>query len=160
MRSIHYKNCLYILVRTPKLKKSHPSLSYFFFPSLSYKISFSHSRCNILNSLFVVIFGCDAFIIVIENLCQIVTGTNEKSRYVSVGWLSVTLLIVEIGTGHHHSGSWNQATHQAPYSTGHLLEDSLLFLLKILFIHERHTERGRDTGRGKSRLPAVSLMRD
>ena len=29
-----------------------------------------------------------------------------------------------------------------------------------LFIHERHTERGRDTGRGKSRLPVGSLMRN
>ena len=29
-----------------------------------------------------------------------------------------------------------------------------------LFIHERHTERGRDTGRGRSRLPAEILMQD
>ena len=29
-----------------------------------------------------------------------------------------------------------------------------------LFIHERHTERGRDIGRGRSRLPAGSLMWD
>ena len=29
-----------------------------------------------------------------------------------------------------------------------------------LFIHERHRERGRDTGRGRTRLPAGSLMRD
>ena len=39
-----------------------------------------------------------------------------------------------------------------------------LFFLKkdfiYLFIHERHTERGRDTGRGRSRLPAGSPMRD
>ena len=28
-----------------------------------------------------------------------------------------------------------------------------LFVLKILFIHERHTERGRDIGRERSRLP-------
>ena len=34
--------------------------------------------------------------------------------------------------------------------------------LKIfyLFIHERPTERGRDTGRGRSRLPAGSPMWD
>ena len=31
---------------------------------------------------------------------------------------------------------------------------------KILFIHERHTERGRDSSRGWSRLPAGSPMRD
>ena len=30
----------------------------------------------------------------------------------------------------------------------------------ILFIHERHTVRGRDTGRGRSRLPAGTLMQD
>ena len=29
-----------------------------------------------------------------------------------------------------------------------------------LFIHERRTERGRDTGRGRSRLPVGSPMRD
>ena len=29
-----------------------------------------------------------------------------------------------------------------------------------LFIHERHTERGRDTGRGRSRLPVGSPMQD
>ena len=33
---------------------------------------------------------------------------------------------------------------------------SFLFFFKILFIHERHTERGRDIGRGKSRLHAGS----
>ena len=29
-----------------------------------------------------------------------------------------------------------------------------------LLIHERHTERGRDVGRGRRRLPARSLMQD
>ena len=29
-----------------------------------------------------------------------------------------------------------------------------------LFIHERHTERGRDAGRGRSGLPEGILMRD
>ena len=38
---------------------------------------------------------------------------------------------------------------------------ALFFLIKIyLFIHERHRERGRDTGRGRSRLPAGSPMWD
>ena len=32
--------------------------------------------------------------------------------------------------------------------------------LKILFIHDRHTERGRDTGRGKSRLLTRSPVQD
>ena len=39
-----------------------------------------------------------------------------------------------------------------------------LFFKKKLFIRERHTEReaekGRDTGRGRSRLSAGSLMQD
>ena len=30
-----------------------------------------------------------------------------------------------------------------------------LFILRILFIHEIHTERGRDTGRGINRLPVM-----
>ena len=34
------------------------------------------------------------------------------------------------------------------------------FLRFYLFIHERHTERGRDTGRGRSRLRAGSPMQD
>ena len=34
----------------------------------------------------------------------------------------------------------------------------LLFLKKILFIFETHTHRGRDLGRGKSRLPVGSPM--
>ena len=29
-----------------------------------------------------------------------------------------------------------------------------------LFIHERHTENGRDIGRGRNRFPAGSLMQD
>ena len=33
-----------------------------------------------------------------------------------------------------------------------------LIFLKILFIHERHRERGRDIGRGSSRLPSGSPM--
>ena len=32
--------------------------------------------------------------------------------------------------------------------------------LKNLFIHERHRERGRDTARGRSRLPTWSLIWD
>ena len=34
----------------------------------------------------------------------------------------------------------------------------LQIFLKILFIHERHRERGRDTGRGRSRLHAGNQM--
>ena len=39
---------------------------------------------------------------------------------------------------------------------------SPLFFLKrfYLFMHDRHTERGRDIGRGKSRLPVESPMWD
>ena len=33
----------------------------------------------------------------------------------------------------------------------------LFYFFKILFIHERHTERGRDIGRGRSRLPDAGL---
>ena len=33
-------------------------------------------------------------------------------------------------------------------------------ILKILFIHERHREKGRDAGRGRSRLHAGSLTWD
>ncbi|XP_022277081.1 protein C1orf43 homolog isoform X2 [Canis lupus baileyi] len=36
----------------------------------------------------------------------------------------------------------------------------LFFFFKILFIHKRHRERGRDIGRGRSRLPAGSPMWD
>ena len=35
-----------------------------------------------------------------------------------------------------------------------------IFKRFYLFIHERHTERGRDTGRGRSRLPVGSPMWD
>ena len=35
-----------------------------------------------------------------------------------------------------------------------------LFKRYYLFIHERHRERGRDTGRGRTRLPAGNLMQD
>ena len=33
-------------------------------------------------------------------------------------------------------------------------------LFKISFIHERHKERGRDIGRGRSRLPAGNPIQD
>ena len=36
----------------------------------------------------------------------------------------------------------------------------LYFFLNIVFIHERHRERGRDIGRGRSRLPMGSLIRE
>ena len=34
------------------------------------------------------------------------------------------------------------------------------FLKKILFIHERHRVRGRDIGRGRSKLPAGNLRQN
>ena len=34
------------------------------------------------------------------------------------------------------------------------------FFFKILFIHERHTQRGRDIDRGRSRLLTGNLMWD
>ena len=34
------------------------------------------------------------------------------------------------------------------------------YFLKILFIHERQRERGKDVGRGRRRLPAGSPMQD
>ena len=34
------------------------------------------------------------------------------------------------------------------------------FLIFYLFIHERHTERGRDTGRERSRLHVGNMMWD
>ena len=39
-----------------------------------------------------------------------------------------------------------------------LLKHENFYFFKILFIHERHTERGRDIGRGRSRPLAGSLM--
>ena len=44
----------------------------------------------------------------------------------------------------------------------HLLrKEAFFFFLRFyLFIHERHTHRGRDTGRGRSRLHAGSPMWD
>ena len=60
------------------------------------------------------------------------------------------------------SGFWDRATGRAPCSSGHLL---LLFpahtlslsqinkiFFKTLFVNERHTHRGRDIGRGRSRF--------
>ena len=44
------------------------------------------------------------------------------------------------------------------YSHNHFL--FCLFVLKTLFIHERHRDKGRDTKGGRSRLPAANLMRD
>ena len=44
-----------------------------------------------------------------------------------------------------------------------ILKDHCFFLKMILFylfIHERHGERGRDNGRGRSKLPAGSQVRD
>ena len=41
-----------------------------------------------------------------------------------------------------------------------IFTNQFLFLIFYLFIHERHTERGRDTDRGRSRLPAGSPMWD
>ena len=48
--------------------------------------------------------------------------------------------------------------HQHSQKMGEILV--FFFLKNCLFIHERHTERGRDTGRWRSRLHAGSLMWD
>ena len=45
-------------------------------------------------------------------------------------------------------------------SESHVFTVTFLFFLKDLFIHERHRKRGRDTGRGRSRLPVGSPMWD
>ena len=42
----------------------------------------------------------------------------------------------------------------------HSFIHSFIYSFIHSFIHERHTERGRDTDRGRSRLPTGSLMRD
>ena len=48
-----------------------------------------------------------------------------------------------------------------PYVSGSFLSLRLFFFLRFyLFIHERHRERGRDVGRGRSRLPTGTLMQD
>ena len=50
-----------------------------------------------------------------------------------------------------------------PSVMGHifLLRESFIFFLRFyLFIHKRHREREADTGRGRRRLHAESLMRD
>ena len=53
---------------------------------------------------------------------------------------------------------------QAPLRKNSILEADFLtkifFLRFYLFVHERHRERGRNTGRGRSRLPVGSLMWD
>ena len=65
------------------------------------------------------------------------------------------------------SGSWSQKgfvplpsyPDSAPLHLGLVL--FLFFFLRFyLFIHEGHTQRGRDTGRGRCRVPVRSLMRD
>ena len=40
------------------------------------------------------------------------------------------------------------------------LQGDLFFLRFYLFMRDTHTERGRDIGRGRSRLPTGSPMRD
>ena len=42
----------------------------------------------------------------------------------------------------------------------HFRDKVNFFLRFYLFIHERHREKGRDIGRGRSRLPVGSLMQD
>ena len=62
-----------------------------------------------------------------------------------------------------HILSWRQTLHHLSH-LGALLAYLLNFFFKLLFIYDRHTvrerERGRDTGRGRSRLPAGSPMWD
>ena len=88
-------------------------------------------------------------------------------------------LTLDFGSGHDLRvvGSWDEALRWVPCSAPSLLEtvslslcpSSLTFSLSLsqinnliffrfLFIHERHREKGRDIGRGRSRLHARSLM--
>ena len=56
-----------------------------------------------------------------------------------------------------HLWSWSDSQESHIYNNKKDKTD-IIFLKKILFIHERHTERGRDIGRGRSRLSVGSLM--
>lgn len=54
--------------------------------------------------------------------------------------------------------TWGE--HAGMSARDFLADLSVFYFFKILFIHEAHTERGKDTGRGGSRLPTGSPMRD
>ena len=61
------------------------------------------------------------------------------------------------------SGVWVETLYQDLEIIGQVPRGvgSFFFFLRFyLFIHERHRVRGRDTGRGRSRLPAGSPMWD
>ena len=56
--------------------------------------------------------------------------------------------------------NWEVTPATSPGNCLSLSYGFVFFLRFYLFIHERHRERGRDTGRGRSRLHAGSLMWD
>ena len=57
----------------------------------------------------------------------------------------------------HARNSWFKVIAQTLISIKSYISLVLFFFFKILFIYERHRERGGDTGRGRSRLYAGSL---
>ena len=58
------------------------------------------------------------------------------------------------------SGHWAHRRPDPVQAGVWTVRNSFSLFLKILFIHERHTERGRGIERGRSRLPAGNLMRE
>ena len=71
-------------------------------------------------------------------------------------------ILISLTTGSFHCACVYQIImlHTLDIYNFYLKIEFIYLFLKILFIHERHRERGRDTGRGRSRLLLGSLMRD
>ena len=67
--------------------------------------------------------------------------------------------IYDLGSGHSWKGR-RELKESSSRLTHNMTDWNYLSLLKDLFLHERHTEKGRDTGRGRNRLPVGNSMWD
>ena len=71
------------------------------------------------------------------------------------GWVGTS----DITSYFHRKPASNKIKHLV-FANADIMVSGIFFSSVHLFIHEKHRERGRDIGRGKSRLPAGSLMWD
>ena len=132
------------------------------------RISTSPSKCRFHDDALFVVYLFFSFL----NLCMGIPRANPDmandlsvsvfhkcpmSHNLKSGLNYIIQKTAQMHPKHGFQGHNDDLFYSCNCSSGDNIFPFFLFL-KILFIHERHIQRDKDTGRGRRRLPAGSLM--